>query len=475
MADDPATVGDDQLTFGPTRPVCSVYDDTESSVDVSITASLQGIFVLSREALDEDSSRSENVLTCYRRNRFQVVGDVSLSAWPKSVSSTAEDKSFPIEKLSARLTAVESRDWTHVAILAAPSRDPAESVIPGGPAEIELAAANSRTPTNAGLQLSIPISWERLQFRSATANNGRKRRELRQRFRVETSIIATKGDGSEVCIATASSSLLTVRGRSPKNFESRNDYPLYFTSPITRTPGQDEAMAIESHHQDPFESVFLSQPPAVSFFQAEAQGSLSNGQVVYSPTMWDWIDLSAATGETFGHHVSDLGGEESSPPLNVEARGDQRPRPAAIGVESEYNTGISEWSPTNAPLLTANQNKDFTYEAGSTILPTETSSLVTEQPIISSQPRSLDTRVAGTQRDAPDDGTTTEADDISGQSPLDGRKRYTYIPVGVDGWQPPVEPVYWPHPWSHVYKPQPWGQQSQAARRENRYYSVLDR
>lgn len=70
-----------------------------------------------------------------------------------------------------------------------------------------------------------PIAWKRLQFRVATANNGR-RRELQQHFTVKLSVVATLASGSRTTLCEALSGPIIVRGRSPRNFQARKDVPL---------------------------------------------------------------------------------------------------------------------------------------------------------------------------------------------------------------------------------------------------------
>ena len=69
---------------------------------------------------------------------------------------------------------------------------------------------------------TFPIAWKRLQFRIATANNGR-RKELQQHFVARLNLVATLSTGLKVSIAEIKSSAIVVRGRSPRNFQQRRD------------------------------------------------------------------------------------------------------------------------------------------------------------------------------------------------------------------------------------------------------------
>jgi hypothetical protein len=73
--------------------------------------------------------------------------------------------------------------------------------------------------------VTIPIAWKRLQFKHATANNGR-RKGLQQHYIIQINLMATLATGDTVKLAEIQSGPIIVRGRSPRNFDSRKDVPL---------------------------------------------------------------------------------------------------------------------------------------------------------------------------------------------------------------------------------------------------------
>jgi acid phosphatase len=81
--------------------------------------------------------------------------------------------------------------------------------------------------------VTFPIAWKRLQFRVATGNNGR-RKELQQHFVVRLKVVATLLNGARVSICEAQSAPIIVRGRSPRNFQSRKDLPLSASTTTSR-------------------------------------------------------------------------------------------------------------------------------------------------------------------------------------------------------------------------------------------------
>jgi hypothetical protein len=169
-------------------------------------------------------------LTCYRRNLFQISGSISLSRDIKSVI-TEQGQQFPILDLSATLTAVESIDGKITEIISVPWKSTVQSS--GGNAVEEKSGSTpqripidlSSSPELNPAVLSIPIAWKRLQFKHATANNGR-RKGLQQHYVVHITLAGVLGNGETVTLAEVRSGPVIVRGRSPRNFDSRKDVNL---------------------------------------------------------------------------------------------------------------------------------------------------------------------------------------------------------------------------------------------------------
>jgi hypothetical protein len=74
-------------------------------------------------------------------------------------------------------------------------------------------------------RVSVPLAWKRLQFKHATANNGR-RKGLQQHYVVQINLLGKTDTGEYIKIAEIQSGPVIVRGRSPRNFDSRKDVPL---------------------------------------------------------------------------------------------------------------------------------------------------------------------------------------------------------------------------------------------------------
>ena len=197
----------------------------------SLAAQLHGMFFLgesSRTATGEFTT-SPPELTCYRRNLFQITGSVTL---PRVLQFAVSDRGerWPIISQELTISATESVENSSVKIISVPWKTPAGSTPPSAedktekePTPISLDPQSSR---DVDAEFAVyPVAWKRLQFRVATANNGR-RKELQQHFTIKLSVMATLESGAKVSLCDAFSGPVIVRGRSPRNFQARKDVPL---------------------------------------------------------------------------------------------------------------------------------------------------------------------------------------------------------------------------------------------------------
>jgi hypothetical protein len=160
-----------------------------------------------------------------------------------------------------------------------------ESKAAGSPANITLDLASAQE-LDANL-VSIPVSWKRLQFKHATANNGR-RKGLQQHYVVQISLLGKTSSGEIIKIAEVQSGPVIVRGRSPRNFDSRKDVPLTSEKKLERknTSGSDNAtlkaerdtlQANVAQYQQSTPTVPVSQSSPDYAFLTNAYDSLMSG------------------------------------------------------------------------------------------------------------------------------------------------------------------------------------------------------
>lgn len=191
-----------------------------------MSAELYGMFFVAEDVFGGETTGRPMELTCYRRNLFQISGMITLS---RSISQmvNAQGQHVPIYDLQATISALESIEGKSTEIISVPWK-----TNNGIASEDKSGAAPPRWPLDLSMNpeldpscVSIPIAWKRLQFKHATANNGR-RKGLQQHYIIQINLMATLPNGEQVKLSEIQSGPIIVRGRSPRNFDSRKDVPL---------------------------------------------------------------------------------------------------------------------------------------------------------------------------------------------------------------------------------------------------------
>lgn len=218
----------DNKLLGFSAPVLKtpLVDDAGQYAELSMTAELYGMFFVAEDVFAGETPGRPLELTCYRRNLWQCSGQVTLSRHASHVVDERGNR-VPVRELAARISAVESIDGKATEIISIPWKSAAgeESKVAGAPPEIPLDLSAPQEADAAG-RVTVPVAWKRLQFKHATANNGR-RKGLQQHYVVQISLVArTEGGEESVPVAEVQSGPVIVRGRSPRNFDSRRDVPL---------------------------------------------------------------------------------------------------------------------------------------------------------------------------------------------------------------------------------------------------------
>lgn len=170
--------------------------------------------------MDRGFFTSQSHWTCYRRNYFQVTASFIIPGHSEATCYALQLKDKPvmqpIQQFFLRLKAcTSSTDENHNMIRPValtqmttkrdkgPQREP--PIISISPSDVLYGCEQ------------ICVTFERLQFKVATANNG-KRRASQQYFRLIFDLIAQLEDGTQHTIAECYSSPLVVRGRSPGHY-----------------------------------------------------------------------------------------------------------------------------------------------------------------------------------------------------------------------------------------------------------------
>ncbi|ORE07435.1 p53-like transcription factor [Rhizopus microsporus var. microsporus] len=148
---------------------------------------------------------SECHWTCYRRNYFQVSATLSLTGYTNSTFALFIHSTLvPIDQFYIRLKACisDSHDKPIALTQMTPKRDK-------GP---------QREPPMVPVSVDSTVTFERLQFKVATANNGKKR-AAQQYFRLAFELVAQSKEDYYV-ISECYSQPLVVRGRSPGHYNA---------------------------------------------------------------------------------------------------------------------------------------------------------------------------------------------------------------------------------------------------------------
>ncbi|KAJ2716035.1 hypothetical protein H4R19_000869, partial [Coemansia spiralis] len=168
---------------------------------------------------------SDKDWTCYRRNYFQVSCTFSLLGGSAPQSSTGPtprtcvvmDNGMPrtVSHFLIGIAAQVAASNRGVELVQhTPKRDKGPQITPQPqPAR----PSDSLGPGAQGVNTSATVCFERLQFKTATANNG-KRRAAQQYYALEVELLAACDDGHCVAVATSTSSPIVVRGRSPGHY-----------------------------------------------------------------------------------------------------------------------------------------------------------------------------------------------------------------------------------------------------------------
>jgi hypothetical protein len=407
---------------------------TMQRVSISMSAQLHGMFFLAESPWATAADiQAPSELTCYRRNLFQITGTITL---PRSLQYLMTDQGDQIPILAQELTisATESLEGNPVKIISVPWKTPATSTAqPEDKTEKEPPTYPLDLSTGQDMDseyVSFPISWKRLQFRIATANNGR-RKELQQHFVVRLKVVATLASGVKVPVCEVHSGAIIVRGRSPRNFQARKDMPIsggtstrkaHTPQQPSRTPTGDTYQVTpkqEKTHpaaiskpmdmlQMPFDFTANDIPPSPDF-----NWKIPAGALTAIPPDPPSSQMQHAT--PYAHSTPEI--SRGVPP---------QPR----GSIAPVTLSLTDDEPQKAPSPSEQHRKRAT-------------------PV---RPLSFSIGIIN----SPD-----ESADLL----------YEYFPLGLDDWMPPVDAVYRPHVVHHITPLPPDLKADAIKSRSKRYFS----
>ena len=208
---------------------------------------------------------ADNDWTCYRRNYFQVSATFNLHGYPLYyhdqhdpelgclVRDVGDDQLHPVNCFMVGISAHVVDEDKRITLIQhtakrdkGPQKQPEPKPIrPGGDlallsnmaAATATATGNTSSSSTGGTSESTPssqtatpvspvnqsiVTFERIQFKSATANNG-KRRAAQQYYVLMVELYAKIASGKMIRVATTRSAPLVVRGRSPGHYSERRE------------------------------------------------------------------------------------------------------------------------------------------------------------------------------------------------------------------------------------------------------------
>ena len=409
-----------------------LLDHLGRQATLSVSAQLHGMFFLAEaQTLNEESTAPPPPpeLTCYRRNLFQITGNIML---PKSLRYvyTNQGQQIPILSQELVVSATESTEKNNVKLITVPWKTP---IAPGQSAP-EDKVEREPLPVALGFvttqdidqdYTNIPFQWKRLQFRIATANNGR-RKELQQHFVIHLKVLATLANGQKLELCESHSGAVIVRGRSPRNFQARKDMPLNGSGSHVRKASHAPQISRNSTGDS---SQLPNQP------QSQPQKSMPTSTPVmneaHPPAMsvhsfFDPNDLSIPP-DMFNNILSNplpKGPMTALPPDTMRFQID--PNYPASSPDVVRKPLMSKTGPISLSLIEEDPTPKRTPEVkreGST----PSKRMFPPPP----RPPSFNLNTIA----SPDES----ADSL-----------YEYFPLGLDDWMPPVDAVYRPHVVHHI-------------------------
>jgi hypothetical protein len=241
--DDAAALDNKLLGFGapiPSGKATLLTDAGQFAADPHMTGELYGMFFVAEDVFGADSNTTGRPLelTCYRRNLWQISGQITL---PRHVALFVDEQGrrAQVAELAASVTAVESIEGRVAEMITIPWRGSnaplgaEETKVVSAPPVVPLDFGGGGQEVDGGSRVSVPVAWKRLQFKHATANNGR-RKGLQQHYVVQINLLVKAKGGEYVKVAEIQSGPVIVRGRSPRNFDSRKEVPLGDKRPLER-------------------------------------------------------------------------------------------------------------------------------------------------------------------------------------------------------------------------------------------------
>lgn len=477
----------------------TLLDYSMRRTSLSVSAQLHGMFFLAESPYT--TSPSENAppqqgaeLTCYRRNLFQITGSVTLPRGMRYIMTDQGDR-IPILAQELTVSATESVEGNPVKIISVPWKTPSAAAANSGTALDETstgtAAKVEKEPPPIPLDImagqdldtdyaTFPIAWKRLQFRVATANNGR-RKELQQHFVVRLKVVATLSTGAKISISEVQSGPVIVRGRSPRNFQSRKDLPLSGSAAASRKNQANSAAALNrTPTNDSIPRRASMTPAKTKAPSTTVQSSSPETTSVPPPTMMqqptDWTPIPQSSNSIMSHAHQSIFPHSSPEQLSQAVNPQRRVSGPTANAAAPINLSLLDEDDGGDGGLQLDQKMMTSY---ANEIPQQRSISLDQSAAPPSKMRKLSHGISQTpSRSASSSIPLLETANLPHQFvsslPFPNESTdllYEYFPL-MDDWQDPVDAVYRPHVVHHTNMPEMKYVASRG--RSKRYFAAED-
>jgi hypothetical protein len=477
----PQQLDDKLLGFSATIIKAQPVDDmTGAMSELNLSAELYGMFFVAEDVFGGETTGRPLELTCYRRNLWQCSGQITMPRHCTQVINE-QGRAVPITEFYASISAMESIEGKATEIISIPwkSSNPAlgegqETKTAGPPPKSLLDLTGGQEMD--GHRVCLPVLWKRLQFKSATANNGR-RKGLQQHYVVQICLLGKmKAGGDLMKIAEIQSGPVIVRGRSPRNFDSRKDVPLSAEKKAgsversrTHSDGtvDDGGGASSSSNNNSITHVNNLKHERSDMTQ-NLHRYQSIGGAVHTPATAtnDWNTTQTPTyantqqGNLMSQHPSkklSISPSLSRPPVPSWSSKDGTPSHSSSGgSKTPHKTSFASSSKGGSSTVT-------TAVVVSTLGPISLSLSEDER-----SPNNRSTSDTTLQSPRLNRSGTNQS---HGSPSEETEQLYEYFPLSIDDWTPLVDTVYRPHIVHHIAVPQEI--QAQKVRsKAKRYFSA---
>ncbi|KAL5601007.1 hypothetical protein BROUX41_005838 [Berkeleyomyces rouxiae] len=516
----PRTLDNKLLGFSEAKASLVPIDDNGNFVDFGMSAELNGMFFVAEDVFGAENTGRPLELTCYRRNLWQCSGQVTLPRLMPVEFMGENGTRAQIVEYSASITASESIEHKPTEIISVPWKSAAAAAAAStNSAGHEELRQTATSPANITFDLDsakeidastilVPLLWKRLQFKHATANNGRRKGQ-QQHYVVQITLMGKTGAGEMVNIASVESSPVIVRGRSPRNFDSRKDVPLVAErklerkNTLTSNPGSERETSVPMQYgaavqpQQQQQQQQQARYPSVPTLQVRKMRIMSSTQP--DAAILRWANHSSLQAPT--DWSSQTSPHPYSTPPNASSTSSNLPsQTPQLGTKQQLPTTAStsqQQHMSKKPALSPGQNRPpipawSKVSSSSASMPSSALSglagpagasmgngpfpLSLSEDERSPNRSSADiqspqhTKIGMSSSAAPGSGVSGAGAAGGSQATVeDADMLYEYFPLSVDDWMPPVDAVYRPHVVHHTVVP-PEIKAQQVQNKAKRYF-----